>query len=119
MRTETFFVLRHTTTGLVMPAQMSRSGRVICGWSYWNPASPDKYEHGHGPVPRLFPTLRSAQCARSAWAQGYHKRESGTSYDWEGTPDGYDDHIITDAGRKLTDLEIVPVSLGLSSAKAA
>lgn len=117
MRTDTFFVLRHVATGRVMPAQMSRSGRG--GWSYWNPASADRSEHGHGTAPRLFETLRSAQNARSAWAQGYHKRESGTTYDWEGTPDGYDDHLIEDAGRKLTDLEIVAIELSPLSAKAA
>lgn len=105
-----FFVLRHKATGRVMPAQMSRSWRA--GWSYWEPASVDRSDHGHGSVPRLFETLRSAQNARSAWAQGYHRRESGTTYDWEGTPDGYDDHIIEDAGRKLDDLEILTVEIG-------
>lgn len=105
-----FFVLRHKATERLMPAQMSRSGR--CGWSYWNPASADRSEHGHGSVPRLFETLRSAQNARSAWAQGYHRRESGVTYDWEGTPDGYDNHLVDDAGRKLTDLEILVVELG-------
>lgn len=98
------FVLKHTATGALMPAQMSRTTRG--GWSYWDPPG-----EGHGTLPRLFTSLRSAQNARSAWAQGRHKREVWSGYDWEGIPDGYDNHVITDAGRKLTDLEIVPAEL--------
>lgn len=116
MRTA-YFILRHVATGRVMPALMSRSWRG--GWSYWNPASPSTYDHGHGTAPRLFETLRSAQNARSAWAQGYHKRERGTAYDWEGTPDGYDDHLVEGAGRKLTDLEILTVELSAPCAPQA
>jgi len=116
MRTDQFFILRHTATGRVMPAQMSRSGRG--GWSFWNPASPDTNEHGHGPVPRLFPTLRSAQNARGAWAQGEHTRKSGVTYDWEGTPDGYDDHFIKPVGRQLADLEIVPAVIEITTPTA-
>lgn len=110
MRT-TYYVLRHVATGRVMPALMSRSGRG--GWSFWNPASVDRSEHGHGhgTAPRLFETLRSAQNARSAWAQGYHKRVAWSGYDWEGIPDGGEEHLIEDAGRKLTDLEITVVEV--------
>ena len=108
-----FFALKHSATGRLMPALMSRSGR--CGWSYWNPASVNHSEHGHGSAPRLFETLRSAQNARSAWAQGNHKREAWSGYDWEGIPDGEDNHVIEDAGRKLTDLEIVRVQLACAS----
>lgn len=104
-----FFALKHVATGKLMPARMSRSGRG--GWSYWDPTSIVIDECGHGSVPRLLETLRSAQNARSAWAQGRHKREVWTGFDWEGTPDGGDDHVIDDAGRKLTDLEIVPVEV--------
>lgn len=104
-----FFALKHTATGRLMPALMSRSGRG--GWSYWNPASVDRSEHGHGSAPRLFETLRSAQNARSAWAQGFHKREAWSGYDWEGIHDSEDNHVIEDAGRKLTDLEIVRVEV--------
>ena len=107
-----FFALKHSATGRLMPALMARSGRG--GWSYWNPASVDRSEHGHGSAPRLFETLRSAQNARSAWAQGYHKREAWSGYDWEGIPDGEDNHVIEDAGRKLTDLEIVRVEVRAS-----
>lgn len=96
-----------------MPAMMARSGRG--GWSYWSPSSADSSQHGYGTVPRLFETLRSAQNARSAWAQGYHKREAWSGYDWEGIPDGEDNHIIEDAGRKLTDLEIVRMELHVQS----
>lgn len=102
-----FYALRHCSTGKLMPARMSRTGRG--GWSYWSSA--DVHSCGHGTVPRLFETLRGAQNARSAWARGYHKYEAWSGYDWEGTPDGGADNLVEDAGRKLTDLEIVRVNV--------
>ncbi|MEY2653414.1 MAG: hypothetical protein RLZZ524_441 [Pseudomonadota bacterium] len=92
-----------------MPARLESSVRG--GWSYWDPSTPDSQAAHPLSPPRLFVTLRSAQNARSAWAQGHHKREAWSGYDWEGVPDGGDTHVVLDVGRKPDDLEIVPATL--------
>lgn len=79
------------------------------GYSYWEPTR----DNHDGLRPRLFFTLQSARNARSAWAQGCWKRDQGTSYDWEGTPEDYDDVTVNEppVPRALLDLEIVALEL--------
>ncbi len=106
------FAIRHIPTGEYMPCRMFRCRGG--GWSHWIPGpAPDGWAgcNGFDKNPRIFFTLRSAQNALTAWLMGVHRREVGTSHDWEGTPDGYDDHIIDDAPvpRVRADMEIVPL----------
>lgn len=100
---DTVYALRHTATGMCMPQLKG------AGYSYWEPTLDD---HA-GLHPRIFFSLQSARNARSAWAQGCWKREQGTSYDWEGTPDGYDEMSVAapPVPRALLDLEIVKLTL--------
>lgn len=97
------YALRHKATGLCMP-QLNGGG-----YSYWEPMT----DNHAGLRPRLFFSLQSARNARSAWAQGCWKREQCTTYDWEGTPDSYDDMVVNapPVPRALTDLEIVTLEL--------
>jgi hypothetical protein len=97
------YALRHVATGLCMP-QLNGAG-----YSYWEPTR-DDHSTSH---PRLFFTKRSAQNARSSWAQGCWKRDQGVSYDWEGVLDAHDDTYTTDptVPRALADLELVALKL--------
>lgn len=110
----TVYAILHKPTGAYMPSRMSRSNRG--GWSNWIPGpAPDGWGgcDGYDKNPRIFFTLRSAQNALTAWLQGVHKRSQGVSYDWEGTPDDYDDLSIEPppVPRVRTDMEIVPLQL--------
>jgi hypothetical protein len=89
-----------------MPVRIFRT--TIGGWSYWEPTDPVCTNH-----PRVFFSKRSAHNALTAWLMGQHRREYGTTYDWEGTPDGYDNHLV-DAPkipRHREDMEIVAMLL--------
>lgn len=100
---DTVYAIRHKPTGLCMPALPHG------GYTYWNPLRDD-----HTLLrPRLMFTLKSAQNALSAWLQGCWKREQGTSYDWEGTPDCYDEMLVNapPAPRRREDMEIVVLKL--------
>lgn len=101
------FAIRHKPTGKWMPARLNKSPG---GWSYWEPTSDDE---AHDANPRIFYTLRSAQNALTAWLMGEHSRKQGVSVDWEGIPDGYDDHIVNapPIPRRRDDMEIVGFSL--------
>lgn len=98
----TVYAIRHKPTGLCMPA-------LRAGFSYWEPTTDDHT----GLRPRLMFTLKSAQNALSAWLQGQWKRNQGTSYDWEGIPEGYDEVVVSGPKqpRRREDMEIVVLSL--------
>ena len=102
MADATLYALRHAATGLCMPALNG------AGYSYWEPTRDDHTNLR----PRLFFTLKSAQNARSAWAQGCWKRESGAGNNWE-CPESYDEVVINDppTPRALADLKIVTLEL--------
>lgn len=72
------FAIKHLPTGQFMPARLFKNGT---GWTYWNPT--DGAQKPYDPTPRLFPTLRGAQNALSAWLQGEWQRVTGTDGDWE------------------------------------
>lgn len=97
------YALRHVATGLCMPQLRG------AGYSYWEPTTDD---HTHL-RPRLFFSIQSARNARSAWAQGCWRLDRGTTYDWEGTPDCWDEMFIDKppVPRALGDLEIVTLEL--------
>ena len=100
------FALRHKKSGRYMPPTMGRSAR---GWSWWEPTQYDPKPNR----PRIFFTLRSAQNARSAWAQGAWKTESGGSQDIFGDYDEWVETVPVDPSvpRQLDDLEIVEFTL--------
>lgn len=101
------FAIRHKPTGKWMPARVNATAG---GWSYWNPTSDDVVRDGN---PRVFFTLRSAQNALTAWLMGEHSRKQGVHVDWEGIPDGYDDHVVNAprAPRHRGEMEIVSFTL--------
>lgn len=101
------FAIKHKPTGKWMPARLNKAPG---GWSYWDPTDDAP---AHDKNPRLFFTLRSAQNALTAWIMGEHRRESGTTYDWEGIPEGYDNHIIDEpkVPRSREQMEIVRMEL--------
>ena len=101
------FAIKHKPTGKWMPTRLNK---IYGGWSYWEPTSQDR---AHDENRRLFFTRRSAQNALTAWLMGEHRRESGTTYDWEGIRDDYDHHIIEKpkVPRLREDMEIVRLEL--------
>jgi hypothetical protein len=97
-----------------MPHRMFRTQGS--GWSYWIPGpAPEGWAgcDGHDKNPRLFYSLRSAQNALTMWLQGVWKRDQGTTTDWEGIPDGYDDMKVNEPPikRKREDMEVVELEL--------
>lgn len=111
---KTVYVIRHKPTGDYMPCRMFRSRNG--GWSFWWPGQPGEGWFGcdgFDKNPRIFFEKIGAQRAVTAWLQGVHRRVISNSFDWEGTPDNSDDHII-DAPpfeRKREDLEILELTL--------
>lgn len=108
------FAILHIPTGEYMPSRMFRGSSG--GWSHWIPGpEPDGWCgcRGFDKNPRIFFSLRSAQNALTAWLMGIHRRESGVTHDWEGIPDGFDDHIVDAAPvpRVRGDMEIIPLQL--------
>lgn len=101
------FAIRHKPTGVFMPARINKA---YGGWSHWDPTNGEEV---HDANPRIFYTLRSAQNALTAWLMGTHIRERGMHYDWEGIPDGYDNHIVNAPAtpRHRGDMEIVNFTL--------
>lgn len=102
------YAIRHKPTKEFMPARMNKSGQ---GWSHWTPG--DAEDPPYDSNPRVFYNPHSARNALTMWLQGKWERNSGTSYDWEGTPDSYD-HMRVNAPtvpRLRAEMEIVTFSL--------
>lgn len=108
------WAIRHKPTGAWMPSRMFRASSG--GWSYWIPGpAPEGWAgyDGHDKNPRVFYSLQSARNALTMWLQGTWERKSGTTVDWEGIPDGYDDMHVNapPMERKRGDMEIVELCL--------
>jgi hypothetical protein len=102
----TVYTLRHVETGRYMPQVMGRSTR---GWSWWEPK-----EFAVKNNPRIFYSLRSAQNARSAWAQGPWRMEDLTGSDGYFSAGDEGCEVVPvnpQFPRKLDDLEIVEFQL--------
>lgn len=80
------FAIRHIPTQEFMPCRMNKGHT---GWSYWSPGN--RGDPPYDRNPRLFFSRKSATNALTMWLQGVWKRDQGTSHDWEGIPDGYDE----------------------------
>ena len=102
------FAIRHIPTGKFMPCRMYSTSRG--GWSYWDPAhDADVYDRN----PRLFFTKQGAANALTMWLQGEWKRSSGVHYDFEGSPDYYDEVAPFEppTPRVRFQMEVVPFDL--------
>lgn len=99
----TLYALRHKATGLCMP-QLGRRGH-----SHWEP----QLDYHDNLKPRLFWSKRSAQNARTMWVNGPWKREAGTSVDWEGNHDSWDETVPVAPlrPRGKDDLELIVFAL--------
>lgn len=102
-----FYVVRHKTTGRLLPARMGRTS--TCS-SLWEPTVP-KLRVPVDPAPRLFVSESSARRCIAAWAAGVW------SYETVRVVDGWFDEKTGFGPRKATiprskgDLEVVRVAL--------
>lgn len=106
------YTVRHRHTKLFMPSRMFRTS--YRGWSYWEPAAPHLGLIGYDNIPRLFPTLKSAQNAIVAWVTGPKRVVTGTDGDYESgfyTVISGVESITSATKRNRNDLEIVVMNL--------
>ena len=103
-----YFVIRHKTTGELMP-QAKRDK----GYSHWNPSHPEHKFLAATGVPRLIDTRRRAARCISMWAANPNGKRWNRQNQWTGE---YEDDIdFKPDDRKKDDLEVVEVILGVDS----
>ena len=93
-----FYVIKHKTTGYLMP-----QARHNKGYTHWNPSSATPFR-GALETPRLFTTANGAKKAIRAW---FGSPNATVRY----YEDGPGDLKIKQDGRKLKDLEIWAINL--------
>jgi hypothetical protein len=98
------FIVRHVSTGCVLPPAMGHRGR---GGSFWDPTEPDYFDTG---IPRLFHNRKAAVSFITQWARGLHltTRSKG---DWYAGIEPEEETIIEDVGRSKDMLVAVPVTV--------
>ena len=96
------YALRHVVSGTLMPEM--RSGR---GYSHWTPTESDGMPASALPTPRFLATRRAAINARGQWARGVVTVFKGNDRDG----DYYEEFVVVDVGRKVSDLEVVTFDL--------
>ena len=77
--------------------------RKRCGFSHTEPTNEQ--------IPRLFPSLRSAQNALTAWLQGYWRQETSRSGLYGEDVDCYTVPYASVEGRKRENMEIVKMEI--------
>lgn len=101
------YALRSLDTGEYMPEMRNHRG-----YSHWSPKvgrSTPKLARETG-LPRLFPDIRSATIGRTSWAMGMFTHEHVVPDPVE-DPYGESRLVALDMGRKVSDLQIVEVSI--------
>lgn len=98
------FFIRQRSTGLYMPVP---GGHYQRGGTFDEPTD-------DGSNARIFRSKRAAKLALNAWLKGKWKHVSGSSYDWEGNRDDYEDvDIIPQPHRNPDDMEIIEKEIEL------
>jgi hypothetical protein len=98
------FIVRHVSTGCVLPPSLGRRGR---GGSFWDPTESDYFDMG---VPRIFHNRHAANCFIASWARGEHHtyRSNGDIY---AGIDPEEETTVQDVGRTKDMLVAVPITI--------